>query len=420
MAVPSTSPMRFLIFLAAFFTAGCSPDTKADPTGDRGAPAQDPTVILISIDGFRADYMMTHDVPNLRGLAESGVWAERGMLPVFPSKTFPNHYSIATGLYPAHTGMVANTMYDEPRDAWFRINDRDAVEDPYWWGGEPIWVTAELQGQTAATFFWVGSEAPVKEVQPTYWYRHDESVPGDERVDQVLAWLDLPAEERPSLITLYFSDVDTAGHLFGPGSERAAEAVSEADGHIGRLLTGLSLRGIRDSVNLIVVSDHGMAEVDPDSVVYLEDYIERDAGQFIDYSPVLMIRARPDRAESVRASLRRAPGLDVLSPKDLETLHYAGHHRIPNVIAQAREGWTIFSTRAFHERAGAPNPGNHGFHPDLASMRALFLAQGPAFREGLRVDPFENIHLYHLMTEILGLTPAPNDGDATVTQPFLR
>ncbi len=412
--------MRFLIFLAAIVAGGCGPDSTTDPHDGPRANRPDRTVILISIDGFRADYMTTQDVPNLKGLAKTGVWADDGMLPVFPSKTFPNHYSIATGLYPAHNGMVANTMYDEPRDAWFRISDRAAVEDPYWWGGEPVWVTAELQGQTSATFFWVGSEAPVKGIQPTYWFRHDASVPGEERVDQVLAWLDLPPEKRPSLITLYFSDVDTAGHLAGPKSDRAAQAVSEADRHIGRLVTGLSLRGIRDSVNLIVVSDHGMAEVQADSVIYLEDFIERDAGRFIDYSPVLAIQAEPDRAESVRASLRRAPGLDVLSPQDLKDLHYAGHYRIPNVMAQAHEGWTVYSTRAFHKRSGSASPGNHGFHPSLPSMRAVFIAQGPAFREGLRVDPFENIHLYHLITELLGLTPAPNDGHPSVTQPFLR
>jgi predicted AlkP superfamily pyrophosphatase or phosphodiesterase len=411
--------MRFLIFLSALLLVSCGPDSTAESRQRSADKAPDQTVILISIDGFRADYMTTQEVPNLQGLAETGVWADDGMLPVFPTKTFPNHYSIATGLYPAHTGMVANTMYDEPRDAWFRISDRDAVEDPYWWGGEPIWVTAEVQGQTSATFFWVGSEAPVKGVQPTYWYRHEQSVPGNERVDQVLAWLDLPAEERPSLITLYFSDVDTAGHLFGPTSDRAAAAISEADAHIGRLLTGLSLRGIRDSVNLIVVSDHGMAEVQADSAVYLEDYIERDAGQLIDYSPVLAIRAEPARAQAIRASLAGAPGLDVLSAADLERLQYDGHHRIPSVIAQAQEGWTVYSTRAFHERSGSPSPGNHGYHPSLPSMRALFIAQGPAFRQGLRVDPFENIHLYHLMTELLGLTPAANDGDPSVTRPFV-
>jgi hypothetical protein len=155
-------------------------------------------------------------------------------------------------------------------------------------------------------------------------------------------------------------------------------------------------------------------------VVYLEDFVGRDAGKFIDYSPVLAIRAEPDRAADIRTALARAPGLDVLSPEDLEELHYAGHHRIPNVIAQARVGWTIYSTRAFQRRSGPASPGNHGFHPSLPSMRSLFIANGPAFREGLRVDPFENIHLYHLMTELLGLVPAPNDGDPLVTQPFVR
>ncbi|NNE71669.1 MAG: sulfatase-like hydrolase/transferase [Rhodothermales bacterium] len=403
--------MRPLLLALVLLLSACS-STDREPS--------DQTLILISFDGFRADYLDTFDVPNLRALAAGGVWARDGIKPVFPSKTFPNHYAIATGLYPANNGIVANTMYDERRDAWFRISDRDAVEDPYWWDGEPIWVTAELQGMTAATYFWVGSEAPVKGVQPTYWFRHDASVPGAERVDQVLDWLDLPESERPQMITLYFSGTDTAGHIWGPHARRTGDAIEAADRQLGRLLEGLERRGIRDETNLVLVSDHGMAEVDPDQVVYLEDYLDRGVGRFVDYSPVLAIRVDDDDVARVRRDLSRAPGLDVLSDRDLAELNYTDHWRIPSVIALAHEGWTIYSSRAFHRQAGPANPGNHGYHPDLESMRSLFIANGPAFKNGLEVEPFENVHLYELMTRILGLTPAPNDGDPAVTQSFLR
>lgn len=403
--------MRAFLLLLILTLPACSA-TSVEPS--------DQTLILISYDGFRADYLEDFDLPNLRALAADGVWARDGMKPVFPSKTFPNHYSIATGLYPANHGIVANTMYDERRDSWFRISDRDAVEDPYWWGGEPIWVTAELQGLVSATYFWVGSEAPVKGIQPTYWLRHDQSVPGQDRVEAVLEWLDLPDDKRPRLITLYFSNTDTAGHLGGPDSDRNRRALEEGDRLLGLLLDGIEDRGIGHKTNLIVVSDHGMAEVDSERVIYLEDYVDRGVGRFVDYSPVLAIRVDEDRVDDVREDLAAAPGLDVLSDRELRALHYEGHWRIPSVIAQAQEGWTIYSTRDFHRQAGLANPGNHGFHPDLPSMRSLFIANGPAFQNGVEVEPFENIHLYELMTRVLGLDPAPNDGDPAVTRSFLR
>jgi len=244
---------QLFLALATLMAVGCrAPDR----------PNQE-TLILISIDGFRPDYLEWYDAPNLSALAREGVSAPDGMLPVFPSKTFPNHYSIVTGLYPSSSGMLSNTMYDEESDSWFRMRDRSAVEDPVWWGGEPIWVTAEKQGRVSATYFWVGSEAPIQGIQPTFWYRFDGSVPGKERVDQALAWLDLPLQERPTFITLYFEDVDSIGHRFGPESQEVEEAVARMDGLIGRLLVGLRERTLLDSVNLMIVSDHGMAEIDP-------------------------------------------------------------------------------------------------------------------------------------------------------------
>ncbi|MBO6574043.1 MAG: alkaline phosphatase family protein [Rhodothermales bacterium] len=383
-------------------------------------PAAQDTLILISIDGFRAQYMHDVDLPALSDLAAGGVWAPDGLTPVFPSKTFPNHYTTATGLYPAKHGIVANTMYDSELDAWFRISDRDAVEDPRWWGGEPIWVTAEAQGQTAATFFWVGSEAPVKGRQATHWFRHDAAVPGEDRVAQVLEWLDLPVDERPTVITLYFSDVDTKGHLFGPRSTETEAALQAVDNHIARLLGGLRQRELLSTTNLVLTSDHGMSEVDPTAVSYLEDVMGPDDGQVIDLSPILAIRPAPGREDMVRDAVRSLEGVDLLSHTELADLHYTGHHRIPAVIGLAREGWTVLPTRDRHREIGSPNPGNHGYHPHLPAMAGLFIAAGPAFHSGVRVESFESVHVYNLLTEVAGLTPAPNDGDIAVVTPFLR
>jgi predicted AlkP superfamily pyrophosphatase or phosphodiesterase len=400
---------RLPVLLAAIVLAGCSPTQRSARQ----------TLILISIDGFRADYLQWYDAPNLQRLASGGVSAPDGMQPVFPSKTFPNHYSIATGLYPASSGMVANTMYDERADSWFRISDREAVEDPYWWGGEPIWVTAEKQGQVSATYFWVGSEAPIQGIQPRYWYRFDSSVPMNDRVDQALDWMDLPDGERPSLVTLYFEEVDLQGHRHGPSSPEAERSVEEADALIGRLLDGLSDRGLSQEVNLMIVADHGMAATDPEKVVLLDEYLDPGDGLVVDYSPVLAIRPNPGRDQKVREAIRAMPGVRLLSEEVLEDYRYVGHYRIPGVVAIAETGWTIFSSRESWERSNT-GLGNHGYDPRSPEMGALFIANGPAFREGLEVSPFENIHLYNLMAEVLGLEAATNDGDFRVVSGFLR
>ncbi len=413
--------LLLLIGCAAPADTARAPDDTARAAADTARAPEEPTVILVSLDGFRWDYPDRYATPNLDRIAARGVRAER-LRPVFPTKTFPNHYTLVTGLYPARHGIVSNAMYDPRTGASFSLGDREAVADPVWWGGEPLWVTAEEQGLTAATYFWPGSEAPIQGVRPTYWKPYDGSVPGEERVDQVLAWLDLPPAERPSLITLYFSEVDSEGHRHGPEAPETARAARAVDAHVGRLLDGLRARGLLDAVHVIVVSDHGMATTSPERVILLDEYIDLDDARIVEYSPVLMLRPDPGMADSLYAALSDAhPHLTMYRKGELpERLHFDGHPRTPPPIGLADAGWSI-TTRAAYER----NPerfrgGTHGYDNRLPSMQGIFYAQGPRLPRDTTVAMFLSVDLYALVTRILNLEPAPNDGDAQAARRLLR
>ena len=232
-----------------------------------------PTVILISLDGFRYDYLQRYRPPNLNALARTGVRA-RWMIPSFPTKTFPNHYTIATGLYPQNHGIVENNIYDPEFDAVFTLSDRAEVENSRWWLGEPIWVTAEKQGQRTASVFYPGTEAEIAGIRPTFWKRYDKEVSNEQRVETILSWLDLAAEQRPTLLTLYFSDPDDAGHAHGPISLETKRAVAKVDREVGSLIAGLRDRAILNQVNLVIVSDHGMASVNWRRAIRLDEMFD--------------------------------------------------------------------------------------------------------------------------------------------------
>ena len=221
-----------------------------------------PYVILVSLDGFRYDYPRIYHAPNLEAMAARGASAPDGMIPAYPSITFPNHYTIVTGLYPEHHGIVANVFYDPVRKEVYSYKDPQTVNDGTWYGGTPLWVLAEQQGMRSACFFWPGSEADIQGVRPTYYMKYDAKYPNADRVAQVLAWLQLPPEQRPHFITLYFSDVDSAGHAHGPDSPEVGAAVHEVDNEIGKLAAGVAKLNL--PVDVIVVADHGMARVEGD------------------------------------------------------------------------------------------------------------------------------------------------------------
>ena len=382
-----------------------------------------PSIILISFDGFRWDYTTKAPAPNLLSLIARGVRAD-GLIPTYPSKTFPNHYTIVTGLYPGRHGIVANNILDTATGRRFAPGAVKEQQDAMWWGGEPIWVTAQRSGLLGAAMYWPGSEAPIKGVFPRYWNAFATGLPPVERVDRVLQWVDLPEAERPSLITLYFSDVDSAGHVGGPDSQEVRDAITEVDGYLGRLLRGLEQRRVLDQFNIIVVSDHGMAATDSRRVVVLDDYISLADVDVADINPTLGVFPKPGREDAVYRGLSRAKRLTVYRRAETpERWQYRDHPRIPSIVGGADEGWQVLRRATVEQiRAGTlrEDRGAHGYDPKFKSMRGIFIAAGPAFKRGRTVPAFQNIHIYHALARILGVTPAPNDGDPAIAQRLLN
>jgi predicted AlkP superfamily pyrophosphatase or phosphodiesterase len=419
-----------LLSCSLLLWGGCAAtQAPSEPASERaGDPAP---LILISFDGFRWDYPERYDTPHLDRMAQVGVRA-RYLEPAFPTKTFPNHYTIVTGLYPAHHGIISNNMYDPVFDASFSLANTKAVQGARWWGGEPIWVTAETQGLTAATFFWPGSEAPVKGVRPSYWRAYDGSIPPTERVNQVLRWLDLPGDERADFITLYFSAADDAGHAEGPTSDAVAAAVKALDERLGQLYDGLAVRGLTDEVNVLVTSDHGMIQVSPERVIFLDDYLTGTDGRpglddlrVTERSPVFTAWPDSGKTQAVLDALRGAhPALDVYHRSEMpDSLRFSGHRRIPPVIAIASPGWSLITHDAFDTAEDLNvrfSGGVHGYVPSDPRMRGVFYARGPAFPAGERAGPIHAVDLYGLMTRLLDLDAAPNDGDPETARKLLK
>jgi predicted AlkP superfamily pyrophosphatase or phosphodiesterase len=377
-----------------------------------------PTVILISLDGFRYDYLDKYQPPNLISLAHDGVQA-RWMIPSFPTKTFPNHYTIATGLYPQNHGIVENNVFDKSFDATFTMSNREEVQNGRWWLGEPIWVTAEKQGQKAAPLFWPGSEAEIAGIRPTYWKPYDWKMTNEARVDAILSWLDLPPGERPTFLGLYFNDVDDAGHDFSPDAVETRDAVIKVDGDLGRLIDGLKARGLFAQVNLIIVSDHGMATQDPNNAVILDELFDTNLAERVFWAgEIVSIFPKPGSEDAIYAALKAKlpPQATVYRKAELpERLHYSNSSRIAPLLVLPVEGWTLTTRKRFDQMKARDwkngLKGGHGYDNELASMRAIFIAHGAAFKKGSVIEPFENIQVYNVMTRILGLRPAPNDGN---------
>lgn len=405
-----------LLLLFALLSMSVTTGETAREADSRYGP-----IVLISIDGFGWDYPEKTKTPNLDYLFQNGVRAE-SLIPCFPTKTFPNHYTIVTGLVPENHGIVANNMYDPGTGDYFGLSLNDAIHDPKWWGGEPIWVTVEKQGQTAACFFWPGSSTEIKGTRPTHWYEYDGRVANETRIEQVLKWLKLPEGERPALITTYFSFVDNAGHDAGSDSPEVIHAIQYADSLIGVLLDGLREQDMLGQVNLIMVSDHGMCEISAERTIFLDDYIDLAKVEVVDWNPVAAIRPTDAGVEEIYGKLKHAhPHMQVYRKSEIpDRWHYRDHPRIMPILAVADEGWSIISHETFEERPYYATGGNHGFDNQLQSMGAFFAAHGPAFKSDVVVAPFQNIHLYELMAHVLGLQPAPNDGNLDSVRVLLQ
>jgi predicted AlkP superfamily pyrophosphatase or phosphodiesterase len=383
--------------------------------------ASRPIVILISIDGWRWDYLDRYHPPAIGRLAANGVRAD-GLVPVYPSKTFPNHYTLVTGQYPNRHGIVSNSMIDPALPGRFTLSNRDVQQDTRWWGSEPLWVTVERQGQIAGTMFWPGSDSEIAGDRPTYWRSFDHELPNVERVDQLLEWLRRPAGDRPTLLTLYFSTVDTAGHDFGPDSPEAKDAVHEVDESIARLLEGVAAARLLPSTNFVVVSDHGMAALSPDRLIVLDDFIDVETIDLIDSAPIVGANPRRGSAEAIYAALKgKHPALQIYRRDELpERYRLRAHPRLPAIVGVADDGWHVMTREMLASEDKKMPGGNHGYEPRNRSMHGVFIASGPKFRSGLVVPAFENVHVYELLCRVLGVRPASNDGDPAVTAGFLR
>ncbi|WP_343528546.1 ectonucleotide pyrophosphatase/phosphodiesterase [Sphingomonas sp.] len=426
-----------LCALALALLAGCSypytppalsPVTAAAPvSGSSASPlaaeARTPVTILVSIDGFRPDYLTRDLTPNLSRLAAQGVSAP--MRPSFPSKTFPNHWTLVTGLVPDHHGIIANGFTDatHPGERFTMASD-----EPYWWSAaEPIWVTAEKAGVRTATMFWPGSNVGwggtlepgghhqvVGGVRPHDWQQFNQSVNDRQRVDSIIDWLRRPAAERPSFLTLYFDEVDTAGHEGGPDSPQVNAAVGAVDAAIGRLQAGLAALG--QPANLVVVADHGMAATSSDRVVPLDSLADPSDYAMVEDGPYATLRAVPGHEQALeKRLLGHHDHVDCWRSTAMPArLRYGHNPRIPPYFCLAEAGWLILAKRPEKPFAG----GTHGYDNVDPSMTALFIAQGPAFPAGVRLAPFDNVDVAPLLRDLIGL-PAGQGLDGS-DAPFRR
>eukprot|EP01114_Cavostelium_apophysatum_P017585 TRINITY_DN5267_c0_g1_i2.p1 TRINITY_DN5267_c0_g1~~TRINITY_DN5267_c0_g1_i2.p1 ORF type:complete len:454 (-),score=67.43 TRINITY_DN5267_c0_g1_i2:141-1502(-) len=371
-----------------------------------------PTVIMISIDSFRSVYITRNPetTKNFQSLISGGAYVP-SLRPIFPSKTFPNHYTLATGLFAETHGIVSNTFYDPVFNATFTI-DSKAVGEARWWGGEPIWVTAVKQGQRSATEFWPGSEAPIMNTRPTYWKTYDSKVSSEDRIGTILSYLELPDDKRPTFLSGYFDVVDIAGHAYGPDSKQVDDAVAVVDSAIGKLIAGLEKQKIRDKVNVILVSDHGMTAVSRERVVFIDQYVNMSLFKVVDWTPILFIIPTEGKSQEVYDALHGAhPNLTVYFKNDTdEYWNYRDNRRITPIVGVADLGWSIGTTALFNSSQTRYTGGTHGYDNRLPDMQAFLVGNGPVFKSGTILEMMVNLNVYPLLCHILGLIPAPNNG----------
>ncbi|TNE51083.1 MAG: alkaline phosphatase family protein [Bacteroidetes bacterium] len=389
-------------------------------------------VILVSYDGFRSDYVEKYQAPNFQAFIRKGAAAE-GLIPSYPSKTFPNHYTIITGMYPGHHGLVDNTFYAKDLGRKYSTSNREVVQDPVFYGGLPLWQLAQQHGLKSASFFWVGSEAPVQGQFPTYYYLYDGSIPNTQRVDQAMQWLQLPDSLRPRLITLYFSLTDDAGHDYGPNSPELEQAVLESDHILGRLMAGLDT--IPLPVNVVLCSDHGMREMHTtvETYIVLDDlpgYADTTI-TWISNGTHVQIYCRDAATCTIleQKLQRQADRFDVHTRNTFPERWRYQHPRVGDILLVAKPGHYFTGKNSRYLKKALEHPGEqlpawgtHGFDPGACTdMYGIFYANGPQIEPGSQLPAFENVHIYPLVARLLGLSsPADIDGRLEVLVPVLR
>ena len=371
-------------------------------------------VVIVSFDGFRYDYTSLAETPNFDRLAEKGVKAD-GLIPVFPSLTFPNHYSIATGAYAGTHNITGNSFYDKKYEKKYSMYERNTVRDPKFYKAEPIWVTAERQGVQSASYFWVGTEAPVKGHSPSIFKYYDGSVTFESRVDSVISWFKLPEKQRPRLIMLYFSEPDHTGHNVGTSHPDIHATVEEMDSLLGYLMESLEKLEIYDKLNMFVLSDHGMADVSSERLIILDDYISRMDDIYINGSGShVQFDFKKDQEKYAEAFLEELKGISHCQSWKKEEIPERFHFVNGNTgdyLLLADEGWFI-TTRSKMDESPFMLRGMHGYDPELLSMQGIFYAVGANIMEGIQIPEFENIHIYPLICRLLDISPYDGREDA--------
>lgn len=389
----------------------------------------EPIVILISLDGFRYDYVERFQPENLSRFIAGGTAAE-ALIPSFPSKTFPNHYTIATGMLPEHHGLVDNSFYEPFKDQVYNMGNRDIVQDGYWYGGTPLWVLAENNGMKAVSYFFVGSEAPVQGIRPSEYFDYDGTVANLTRITKVYEWLQLPDTERPRLITLYFSDMDDVGHAYGPSNdEKLKERLTTLDHELGALFEGIKSFDL--PINVVLVSDHGMADVHKEKLIKLDELTEGIDARVVNDGALAHVHLKDpkQKKDAIQTIQSRSPHVSIDDLQANENYSDVSKYpqRIGDFLILPEFGYYLADNRGmmrYQNRAALLKTdvfGEHGFSPRHKEVWGIFYANGPQIKSGFQIEPFQNIHIYPLVCQILGLPiPEEIDGKLEVLQPILK
>ena len=380
------------------------------------AAGRDNYTVIISLDGLRWDYLDTYDVPFMQQLAREGVKAV--MQPSFPSKTFPNHYTLATGLTPDHHGIITNTFWDRERGVEFSLGNKDTRSKGYYYGGDPVWLTAKHQGVKTATVFWVGSDVAIQGEHPTYWLDYQTQQIGfEERVDEILRLLRLPEKDRPHLVMAYFEEPDRSGHNYGPMHRLTRRAMEDMDRLLSLMWTRIQMLPIASQVNLIITGDHGMTSVDPKRFVDIDDVLPKHwYERFCNDYPTLIYASAPQYVDSICDALQHVDHIRAWKKADIPAyLGYGTNKNMGDVIVLPDVGWL------FADKPSKKQRGSHGFDHTAADMQVGFRAVGPDFKVGYeKPDRFRNVCIYPLLCYLLGVTPSPNDGNLDEVIDMLR
>ena len=373
----------------------------------------DQVTVIISLDGFRWDYTQWYDTPFLDRMAQEGV--EAALIPSYPSKTFPNHYTLATGLFPDHHGIIGNKFINRATGKKFSLSNREVKHDARYYGGEPIWLTAQRQGLRTAVFYWPGSDVAVQGKYPDKYFNYDQEprLTFGQRIDGILKQLRRPEAKRPQLIMAYFEQPDHNGHVYGPQAKQTRIAVMEIDKLISNLYERIQKLPISDNVNFIVVSDHGMTLTMPEKHINARQYLKKEWYYDIEGDAPANVYAREGCADSICQALQGVDHIRVWHRTEVPYyLHYGTNENVGDVVIDTELGW-LFSDKK------AEYGGTHGYDPSYNDMHALFRAVGPAFKH-ISLPHFPNVDVYPLLCHLLGIEPAPNDGSLNIVKRMLR